>query len=207
MRLGHVIYVVKDLDAAVNEWRSKGFTVEYGKIKKPINALIYFSDGPYIELLKDGGMSSAARKLMRLVGKGEFMDRFDYWADAPEGWTSLCIEKDPGGLEEEIAYLDSVGIKGTYMQNLKRIDTHNRELKYKCYFTHDYNMPFLMSYFNIDPKPREYTHPNGIRGISKVVYKTEKKNADALRHLVQDDILQVIDGDSTCIESVEYMKV
>ena len=40
---------------------------------------------------------------------------------------------------------------------------------------------------------------NGIRGISKVVYKTEKKNADALRHLVQDDILQVIDGDSILV--------
>ena len=28
MRLGHVICVVKDLDAAVKEWRDKGFTVE-----------------------------------------------------------------------------------------------------------------------------------------------------------------------------------
>ncbi len=206
MRLGHVIYVVKDLDASVKEWRDKGFTVEYGRTKKPINALIYFSEGPYIELLKDGGMSAMARKIMRLMGKGEFMDRFDYWANAPEGWTSLCIEKDPGGLEEEIAYLDSVGIKGTYMQNLKRVDTQSRELKYKCYFTHDYNMPFLMSYFNIDPKPENYTHPNGIKGISKVVYRTDKKNADALRHLVQDEILQVLDGKNTSIEAVEYLK-
>jgi len=54
VRLGHVIYVVKDLDAAVNEWRKKGFTVEYGRTKNPMNALIYFSEGPYIELLKDG---------------------------------------------------------------------------------------------------------------------------------------------------------
>ncbi len=53
------------------------------------------------------------------------------------------------------------------MQNLKRVDTQNRELKYRCYFTHDYNMPFLMSYFNIDPKPEDYTHPNGIRDIDK----------------------------------------
>ena len=65
------------------------------------------------------------------------------------------------------AYLDSVSIKGTYMQNLKRVDTKGRELKYKCYFTHDYNMPFLMSYFNIDPKPLNYTHPNGIKKISR----------------------------------------
>ncbi len=206
MRLGHVIFVVKDLDAAVKEWRDKGFTVEYGRTKKPMNALIYFSEGPYIELLKDGGMSKMARRIMRFFGKGDFMNRFDFWANAPEGWTSLCIEKDPGGLEDEIAYLDSVGIEGTYMQNLKRVDTQNRELKYKCYFTHDYNMPFLMSYFNIDPKPEDYTHPNGIKGISKVVYRTDKKNADAIRHLVRDEILQVIDDNDTSIETVEYMK-
>ncbi len=205
MRLGHVIYNVKDLDAAVKEWRDKGFEVEYGRTKKPINALIYFSEGPYIELLKEGGMSSMARKIMRLMGKGEFMDRFDYWANAPEGWTSLCIEKDPGGLEEEIAYLTSLGIKGTYMEKLKRVDTQNRELKYKCYFTHDYNMPFLMSYFNIDPKPKNYVHPNGVKGIAKVIYRTSRKNAEALKHLVQDDILQVVEGDKTSIEAVEYI--
>ena len=39
MRLGHVIYVVKDLDVAVKEWREKGFTVEYGRPKNPMNAL------------------------------------------------------------------------------------------------------------------------------------------------------------------------
>lgn len=61
MRLGHVIDVVKNLDAAVKEWREKGFAVEHGRTKNPMNALIYFSGGPYIELLKDGGMSSLAR--------------------------------------------------------------------------------------------------------------------------------------------------
>ncbi len=206
MRLGHVIYVVKDLDKAVNEWRDKGFTVEYGRTKNPMNALIYFSEGPYIELLKDGGMSAMSRRIMRFFGKGEFMNRFDFWANAPEGWTSLCIEKDSGGLEKEIAYLDSVGIKGTYMKNLKRIDTQNRELKYKCYFTHDYNMPFLMSYFNIDPKPNNFVHSNGIKGIAKVVYRTDKKNAEALAHLVQDGILEVIEDKRTCIETVEYLR-
>ena len=88
---------------------------------------------------------------------------------------ALSLEKDPGGLEVEIPYLDSLGIKGTYMKNLKRVATKNRVLTYKCYFTHDYNMPFLMSYFDIDPKPKDYIHPNGVKGISKVVYRTDKK--------------------------------
>ena len=91
------------------------------------------------------------------------------------------------------------------MKKLKRIDTQNRELKYKCYFTHDYNMPFLMSYFEIDPKPKNYVHSNGIRGIAKVIYRTDKKNAEALRHLVQDNILEVIEDDRTSIDAVEFM--
>lgn len=51
MKLSHVILKVEQLDKAVQEYREKGFVVEYGKEKNPINALIYFSKGPYIELL------------------------------------------------------------------------------------------------------------------------------------------------------------
>ena len=47
---------------------------------------------------------------------------------------------------------------------------------------------------------------NGIKGISKVVYRTDRKNADALKHLVQDEILEVIEGNDTKIEAVEYVK-
>ena len=57
---------------------------------------------------------------------------------------------------------------------------------------------------DIDPKPENYVHKNGIKGISKVVYRTGKKNADALKHLVQDEILEVIEGDDTKIEAVEF---
>ncbi len=60
-----------------------------------------------------------------------------------------------------------------------------------------------MSYFNIDPKPENFVHKNGIKGIAKVVYRTDKKNADALKHLVQDEILEVIEGNDTKIEAVE----
>ena len=41
--------------------------------------------------------------------------------------------------------------------------------------------------------------------ISKVVYRTKRKNADALRYLVQDNVLKVVEGDNTCIETVEFM--
>jgi hypothetical protein len=40
MNLGHVIYKVDDLHKAVKEYTAKGFVVEYGKSKKPYNAVI-----------------------------------------------------------------------------------------------------------------------------------------------------------------------
>ena len=46
-----------------------------------------------------------------------------------------------------------------------------------------------------------------IMRFSKVVYRTDKKNVDALKHLVWDEILEVIEGDDTKIEAVEYVKV
>lgn len=35
MRNGHIIYKVNNLDTAVQEWKNKGFAVEYGRKKIP----------------------------------------------------------------------------------------------------------------------------------------------------------------------------
>lgn len=50
--ISHVLYKVNDLNKSVNEFINKGFHVEFGSKNRPHNALIYFSDGPYIELIK-----------------------------------------------------------------------------------------------------------------------------------------------------------
>lgn len=204
MRLGHIIYTVKDLDKVVKEWQDKGFVVEYGRKKNPINALIYFSEGPYVELMQGSGMTSFGKGFMKIVGKGNFIKRFDYWDTCAEGWSCLAIEKDPGPLDSEIAYLNSVGIKGTYMKSLKRVDTQDRELRYQCYFTDDIHMPFLMSYFETDPKPKNFVHPNGIKRVSKVVYRTNEAYIKAIKHLVDDNTLVLENSEHSEIVSVDF---
>lgn len=94
MKLGHVIYKVDDLHQAVQEYEAKGFSVEYGKIKNPYNALVYFSQGPYLELLASTGMPRFAKKVLRLLGKRGFVDRLDAWDRADEGYIGLCLEND-----------------------------------------------------------------------------------------------------------------
>lgn len=207
MKIGHVIYAVKDIDKAVKEWTERGFTVEYGKTRKSHNAYIYFCEGPYIELVEGGGMSKFRRKTLALFKGKAIAQRFDDLAEHPEGWACMCIEKESGNLESEVDYLRSIGINGKYVKSGHRIDSKNRNLKYKCYYTYDYNMPFLMTYFEgADPKPIDYIHPNGIRAISRVVYRTTKKYANTLRGLVKDDRLEIVETFNTGIEKVVFKR-
>ncbi|ERK57178.1 hypothetical protein HMPREF1983_01145 [Gemella bergeri ATCC 700627] len=204
MRSGHIIYKVNNLQVAVEEWRNKGFEVEYGRKENPINALIYFSEGAYIELLQNTGIPKIVKLLSRLFGVSKKMERFHYWDTCDEGLCGFCIEKDFGSLDEEVEFLKKKGIKGILFNNLKRIDTKGRILQYRCFFPEGVDFPFLMSYFSIDPKPINFIHPNGIKKIKKIVFKIDRDNADILRQLIDDDVLEIIDDNNekgiVCIE-------
>ena len=196
MRSGHLIYKVKNLQEAVKEWEAKGFVVEYGRKEKPNNALIYFSQCPYIELLENTGIPVIAKVIAKLFGRSKNLERFFYWDECEEGWQGLCIEKDSGDLDEEVNFLAKRGIKGLLLNNLKRIDTKNRELRYRCFFPHGTSFPFLMTYFSIDPKPKNFTHPNGIKEIKKIVFKISPAQAKILKELVQDQTLVILEDEN-----------
>lgn len=51
-----------------------------------------------------------------------------------------------------------------------------------------------MTYFNIDPKPKNYVHPNRIVKIEKVVYGTETKFMAILVDLCSDKTLSIEEG-------------
>ena len=57
MKISHVIYKANDLNKSIELYRDMGYNVEYGSKYNPHNALIYFSDGPYIELLEKSPVS------------------------------------------------------------------------------------------------------------------------------------------------------
>ena len=86
MKLSHIIYRGRTLEEAVNKFTDLGFKVEYGSKEHPHNALIYFSEGPYIELLADAPVPSFKLFLLRLIGKGKIADRFVDWGRGDEGF-------------------------------------------------------------------------------------------------------------------------
>lgn len=52
-----------------------------------------------------------------------------------------------------------------------------------------------MTYFNIDPKPKNYTHPNGVTGISKVVFGAAQGLIPIIKELCDDPMLELVEGE------------
>ena len=48
-----------------------------------------------------------------------------------------------------------------------------------------------MTYFNIDPKPRNFIHPNGIKKINKVKYGNEKSLLKIINEMCNDETLNL----------------
>ena len=170
-------------------------------MENPINALIYFSQGPYIELLQKTGFPKLFYHVFKFLGLGKKVARFNYWDTCEEGICGFCIEKPNGTLDQKITFLKQWGITGLYLKRLKRVDVQNRVLNYQCFFPQEVHFPFLMRYFDVDPKPKHFVHPNGISGIKKVIYRTNQHHADILSQLVDDPTL-IIEVDSVSIPNI-----
>ncbi|MDO5095851.1 MAG: VOC family protein [Peptostreptococcaceae bacterium] len=199
MKLSHIILKVKNLDDAVKEYRDKGFVVEYGKSKNPYNALIYFSEGPYVELLASTGMPGIIKFLMRLFGKGSMIDRLEKLDNSEIGYCELALENYKDNLSEEMAILKKHGIGSVSMPS-HRLDTHGRDLRFQIAMPDVLNVPFMMTYFSEDPKPKNFVHPNGIQRVKKVIYKTDVNRFDVIRELCDDEGLELAEGKGIEVE-------
>ena len=81
---------------------------------------------------------------------------------------------------------------------VKEIDVSNRVLKWKLLFPNQIKIPFLMTQFNINPKPKNFVHPNKIKRIKQISYSTEASIIPVINELCNDDILQLFIGKRDC---------
>ena len=197
MKVSHVLFKTNDLKKTIKEFEKSGFKVEYGSKKKPHNALIYFSEGPYIEILEKAPVSSFIKLILRFIGKGYLAERFTSWENAQEGFFEICLENNTSNFRTEKKLLKQLGEKYFVTQS-KRIDPMNRILKWKLLFPRQIKIPFLMTQFNINPKPRNFIHPNKIRRIHQVSYVTEPNIVGIINELCNDDRLQLSTGKGGC---------
>ena len=197
MKVSHVLYKTNNLEASFKEFEKLGYKVVYGSRKKPHNALIYFSEGPYIELLEKAPISSFLKAILRLLGKGKVVDRFNSWENSTEGFFEICLENNTTNFKKEEKILAKFE-EGYFITNSKRIDVSNRVLKWKLLFPNQIKIPFLMTQFNINPKPKNFVHPNKIKRIKQISYSTEASIIPVINELCNDDILQLFIGKRDC---------
>lgn len=197
MKVSHVLYKTNNLEASFKEFEKLGYKVVNGSRKKPHNALIYFSEGPYIELLEKAPVSSFLKVILRLLGKGKVVDRFNSWENSTQGFFEICLETNTTNFKKEEKILAKFE-EGYFITNSKRIDVSNRVLKWKLLFPNQIKIPFLMTQFNINPKPKNFVHPNKIKRIKQISYSTEASIIPVINELCNDDILQLFIGKRDC---------
>lgn len=202
MKVSHIIYKVADLQESVEAYREQGFTVEYGHPGRPYNALIYFSEGPFLELLAGTKMPAAVKKMLHLFGKGKLADRLDAWDAHPGGPCALALENYRQDFASEKQSLARYGIKLCEIPS-RRKDVHGRKLRFKVAYPDDLRLPFFMNYFNIDPKPKNYIHPNGIVGLREVTFGTAAELIPLMQELCDDPRLILEEGDG--IKDFKYL--
>ena len=188
--LSHVLYKVSNLNKSVNEFIKKGFHVEFGSKKNPHNALIYFSEGPYIELIEKSPVSKFSKSLLKLIGKQKLVDRFNNWENSKLGYFEICLETYSNNFKNEIKILNRYDQK-YFITSSKRLDPKNRLLKWKLLFPMEINFPFFMTYFNIDPKPKNFVHPNGVKKINEVSYYIDNSLISIFKKLCDDSTIKL----------------
>ena len=190
MKLSHIVYKVNNLKKAFTHFQKEGFHVEYGSKTSPHNALIYFSEGPYIELLEKVAIPFSKRAALKLMGKQKVLDRLDRWGNAKEGPIDLCLENYEQDLKQEALVLKKYK-QSYFITDSKRVDPSDRLLKWKLLFPNELSLPFLMTYFNVNPKPKNFVHPNGVKGIKAITFSTSKELIPLIKELCVDDLLRL----------------
>ena len=204
MKVSHVLYRANDLESAVVKFQNMGFEVEYGSKNKPHNALIYFSEGPYIELLSKSPVPFYIHLVLRLLGQGKVAERFIHWKNVKEGFFELCFENYETNFNTEEEILIKNG-HHYFITKSSRTDPANRILKWKLLFPYELKLPFLMTYFNCDPKPKNFIHPNGVRKIKSISFGTDENLIPVIKELCDDKLLELFVGKG--VRSVTYEKI
>lgn len=204
MKLGHILIKVNDLDEAVKEYTEKGFTVEYGKKKNPYNALIYFAEGPYLELFHNSGMPSFAKRILAFVGKKALIHRLDTWENSQEGLIAVALETDRFDVDIEQQILDEANLK-YFKARSGRTDTKGRKLRFLGIMPDDMEIPFFGTKFNIDVRPpKDYEHPNGVKRIKSISFGTKEEFVPVIEQLCDDEGLKLFIGEGVKDLEFEY---
>ncbi len=125
-----------------------------------------------------------------MIGKTHLVKRFNSWKNAEEGYFDICLENYKNDFKKEVEILNEHK-EHYFITKSSRLDPSNRLLKWKLLFPKNIHLPFFMTYFNIDPKPKNFIHPNGVKKINEVSYYTDNSLISIFKKLCDDSTIKL----------------
>ncbi len=160
MRLDHVVVLVPDLDAAVQAWHARGFTVTPGGVHadgQTHNALVGFADGSYVELIAFRVPNPEHR-----------------WARYRGFWGPIDVCLLAPALAETVQRLRALGVPYTDPSEGGRTRPDGVMLRWRGAFPEreDLGLPFFIEDLTARelrvPHGKQAIHANAAQGIAQV---------------------------------------
>lgn len=171
--IDHIVILVEELEAAIRDYETLGFTVVPGGEHADgasHNALVAFADGSYLELIAFRREAPAHR----------------WWRHTAVGEGLIDFALLPGAIEEDLAAARARGLvlSGPFAGGRERPD--GVRLEWQTAFAEQPELPFLCG----DVTPRELRvpsgpathHHNGVTGIFRVTVAVRDLEASAARY-------------------------
>jgi hypothetical protein len=176
MLLDHLVIAVHDLDIAMADYRTLGFTVLSGGVHRnraTHNALVCFQDGTYLELLAPTGETPLPGIIdfSRILAQGEWL---------------MGYALNLGDLEGTRERLTQGGLAIGEVMPGERQRPDGTVIRWKLALIEDGFAPFLIQdvtprSFRVPTEGAAVEHANGVTGLRKMIFKMEAPTASARR--------------------------
>ncbi len=180
MLIDHILVSVPALGLAVDDFTRAGFRVYYGTAQdKAYNAMVYFEDGTFIELV-DTSAFPRILSLLHQVGItrlfGAMATRAGHYACNKKRILDIALHAPD--IQAEHSRLKQC-MRVSKIHALKRLDMNATRLSWQLFAPKDIDLPFVMSVYHPARLPEAHAckHANGIRGIYQIVYRVAQSHA------------------------------
>ena len=150
--------------------------------------MVYFSEGPYIEIIDKSGMPSIIKTVLIPFRENAVVSRAGKIDQCGYGYCDIVLE----GTKQELSYnarvLKSFNIKLSKVSK-KRKDSYGKNTKLDFIIPSAKDIPFLITPFPPGTKPKKFIHHNGVSKINKVYYGADEHRHTLIRILCDDNNL------------------
>ena len=189
LKCAHVICKVNNIKQAVIDFQKLGFSVEWGSNpQKADNALIWFNEGPFIELFEEKSFYYKFSRMISIFCGSAAGNKLRKWYLMKEGWCDVAgedINNNENMIEDEklnCKELDDlrkkirrIGLDTSKVIKGNRKKPNGKIVRYSIFYLSPVEYPFVVSKYDSLQRPSIIVHQNGALEIEKIIISVPQK--------------------------------